>query len=370
MKRVRYVIALIIFGLALIGFPFFVEATSVYSNGYFRYTVDDHSVTIISYTGNETEVTVPNMIAGNPVNVIGKGAFVKNESVNVIHLPDTIMSVEEDAFGEGQKVIYDYENDDSGSDEKQEEEKKPEEGNKKPEEGSSDNPGRGDDNGKKDEGKKSEGKKADGGRSDDVKKPEKKDDNNKGNKSDEDVKEDKGKTEDTPYIDVDNDDNLILVDKNGNEKVLDDTRAYRKRTDTEGNEIIEDIAGNVVQVTDSGTVEYIDKDNNKVSVDTRTGNKTVTAPDGSFGYEEVNIPESEEADTPESEEVRTPVSEEVAGVDEPEDKKVAGGEEDGVDDSKEIEEVKADDFPLATIVVMVIALAAVVYIVLFRRKKE
>ena len=83
-----------------------ISAGAEYIHGYFRYTVDDGSVTITAYRGNEEEVTVPSMIGGNPVNVIASGAFANNPTVKIIRLPDTIMTVEPGAFGEGQRVIY------------------------------------------------------------------------------------------------------------------------------------------------------------------------------------------------------------------------------------------------------------------------
>ena len=81
-------------------------AAADYIHGFFRYTVEDESVTITSYKGREEEVTVPAMIGGNPVNVIAAGAFANNENVKTIHLPDTIMTVQPGAFGADQKVTY------------------------------------------------------------------------------------------------------------------------------------------------------------------------------------------------------------------------------------------------------------------------
>lgn len=77
-----------------------------YIHGFFRYTVEDESVTITAYRGNEENVTVPAMIGGNPVNVIASGAFADNKNVKTVHLPDTIMTVENGAFGPDQKVFY------------------------------------------------------------------------------------------------------------------------------------------------------------------------------------------------------------------------------------------------------------------------
>ena len=83
-----------------------ISAAADYIHGFFRYTVEDDSVTITAYRGKEEEVTVPAMIGGNPVNVIAAGAFASNENVKTIHLPDTIMTVQPGAFGAEQKVTY------------------------------------------------------------------------------------------------------------------------------------------------------------------------------------------------------------------------------------------------------------------------
>ena len=48
---------------------------TVYSEGYFKYTIADESITITEYFGSEETVTVPAMIAGIPVNTIASGAF-------------------------------------------------------------------------------------------------------------------------------------------------------------------------------------------------------------------------------------------------------------------------------------------------------
>lgn len=77
-----------------------------YIHGYFRYTVEDGSITITDYQGKEAEVTVPAMIGNSPVNVIAAGAFAKNSHVKTVILPDTIMTIEEGAFGSGQKTVF------------------------------------------------------------------------------------------------------------------------------------------------------------------------------------------------------------------------------------------------------------------------
>lgn len=79
--------------------------THAYTEGYFEYEVSEQSVTITGYFGNDTEVTVPAAIAGNPVNTIAKGAFV-NTTVKTLNLPDTIMTIEAGAIGIDVAVVY------------------------------------------------------------------------------------------------------------------------------------------------------------------------------------------------------------------------------------------------------------------------
>lgn len=91
-----------------------VSAATEYVDGYLRYTVEGGSVKITGYNGRESEVTIPDNIAGNPVNIIGAGAFSNAASVIKVNLPDTIMTIEEGAFGEGQTVVYNSNKGDAG----------------------------------------------------------------------------------------------------------------------------------------------------------------------------------------------------------------------------------------------------------------
>ena len=100
-------LAVIAFCVIFVCAPLRAKAAEVFTNGYFQYVVEDHSVKIVSYFGTQEEVTVPNMIAGNPVNEIAKDAFAGNQDVKKVNLPDTIMTIEVGAFGEGQTVVYD-----------------------------------------------------------------------------------------------------------------------------------------------------------------------------------------------------------------------------------------------------------------------
>lgn len=88
--------------LLVVGMLLFMTAVAadeeVYTEGFFYYTIEDKSITIVGYFGNEIEVTVPASIAGIPVNAIGPNAFA-DTSVQILNLPDTIRELGENATG-------------------------------------------------------------------------------------------------------------------------------------------------------------------------------------------------------------------------------------------------------------------------------
>ena len=64
----------------------------------FSYRVNEHSVEITHYVGNESEVQIPAELEGKPVTAIGNYAFEgKNELLEVV-LPKTIESIGAHAF--------------------------------------------------------------------------------------------------------------------------------------------------------------------------------------------------------------------------------------------------------------------------------
>ena len=95
----------ILLAVLLLVFAVPVAAWADYIHGYFRYTIEDNSITITAYYGNETEVVVPAMIGKYPVNTIKAGVFT-GTSVQKVWLPDTIMTIEEGAFAPGQATEY------------------------------------------------------------------------------------------------------------------------------------------------------------------------------------------------------------------------------------------------------------------------
>ncbi len=78
---------------------------TVYSEGYFKYTISDESITITEYFGKEETVTVPAMIAGIPVNTIASGAF-SGSGIRELNLPDTITDIESGAIDAGVVINY------------------------------------------------------------------------------------------------------------------------------------------------------------------------------------------------------------------------------------------------------------------------
>ena len=85
--------------------PVQAHAGTTYTEGALYYTVDDHSITITGYFGRDAEVTVPAMIAGDPVNTIAAGAF-DGTAATQVNLPDTIMEIQEGAIGSDVSVSY------------------------------------------------------------------------------------------------------------------------------------------------------------------------------------------------------------------------------------------------------------------------
>lgn len=104
MCRIARLLCICLSLLLLLSTAAFADNT-VYTEGTLYYTVADECITITGYFGKAAEVTVPNVIAGMPVSVIAKGAFV-GTNATVVYLPDTIMEVQEGAIGPGVKVVF------------------------------------------------------------------------------------------------------------------------------------------------------------------------------------------------------------------------------------------------------------------------
>lgn len=104
MKKTITVLLSLLLCLSLLALPAYADGET-YSEGYFYYTVQDQAITITGYFGREEEVTVPSSIAGAPVSRIASGAFL-NTTVRILHLPGTIMTIEEGAIS-GATIVWD-----------------------------------------------------------------------------------------------------------------------------------------------------------------------------------------------------------------------------------------------------------------------
>lgn len=70
------------------------------ADGFMWYLTNDNKVTIISYTGTASNLTVPKSIGGYTVNIIHRDAFYSNKSLVNVTLPNTITIIGEEAFSD------------------------------------------------------------------------------------------------------------------------------------------------------------------------------------------------------------------------------------------------------------------------------
>ncbi|MEE0831574.1 MAG: leucine-rich repeat protein [Longicatena sp.] len=72
------------------------EETHVY--GDWTYSLGTNGCTILSYNGKSSDVVIPASINGYKVGVIGKKAFINNFTMQTVTIPETITSIEAEAF--------------------------------------------------------------------------------------------------------------------------------------------------------------------------------------------------------------------------------------------------------------------------------
>src|SRR5699024_3463341 len=63
----------------------------------------DDTVTIVNYIGNETDVTIPQQIAGLTVTKIGESAF-ENKNLSSVTIPGSITHIETSAFANNKLI--------------------------------------------------------------------------------------------------------------------------------------------------------------------------------------------------------------------------------------------------------------------------
>ncbi len=74
------------------------QAEEYYTEGFFQYMIEKEQISICSYFGRETEVTIPEKIAGYPVTTIKETAFSGKDEIKIITIPYTVTTVDKNVF--------------------------------------------------------------------------------------------------------------------------------------------------------------------------------------------------------------------------------------------------------------------------------
>lgn len=76
-----------------------VSSDENFISGDYEYTLlDDGTIEISKYVGNDSDVTIPDEIDGKKVTSIGKGAFENNISIKNIEMSNNILSIYDGAY--------------------------------------------------------------------------------------------------------------------------------------------------------------------------------------------------------------------------------------------------------------------------------
>ena len=282
-----------------------IALAETYAHGYLRYEVADQSVTITGYEGREETVTVPAMIGGNPVNTIASGAFADATTVRAVYLPDTVISVEQGAFGVGQAVVFGWRTENAGAPE--------DNGFESPDNESVDFIGgdSSDGNGNDTEAHDASGQGTAGSPSNetdgngnttvqdgDATEPSQGSSSDDASQAPSSSGNELGiRTGDGSLVTVDDEGNLVLVNKGGAERVLDDSRSYEHMTRSDGTVSIVNDVGDEVVVADGSKVSFSDVEGRQVVVDAARNTTTVSVEDGSFSYEVAEVGDDAENST-------------------------------------------------------------------------
>ena len=281
-EKNRFLVTLImVLALTLLIFRGTALAAAVYTEDDFYYEVQGEAIVITGYFGTDTEITLPDRIAGYPVSKIAQGAFKDTDTVKTINLPDTIMEIEEEAIAQGMKVVYMSNADTS----RQSEPDSPD--SAEPEEAGKDDGMKTDKEMNGEDNKETASEETIGNdatvaekektgnveeveinlpdtveeeNNEDNNKENNKDnnkDNNKENNKDNNKDNNKGiKTGDVEYtIRVDENHHLIIEDSDGNKQVIDEKNEYTMTTDQDGTVTIQNQNGEKVSVDSDGTIK-------------------------------------------------------------------------------------------------------------------
>lgn len=64
----------------------------------FSYSIENNVVIIKGYLGSDTNIIIPDKIEGSKVTTIGEDAFVDNDVIESIEIPDSVTTLEEAAI--------------------------------------------------------------------------------------------------------------------------------------------------------------------------------------------------------------------------------------------------------------------------------
>ena len=329
MKKYYSLSFLLIFLLTFGGISMYASAAEeYYTEGYFKYTISDDSVTIISYFGSESEVVIPDQIAALLVTGIKSSTFAGNKTVTVVTIPDTVTSIDDGLFSgmeqlkkvivqsesitvkvpEGCIIVEDYpvyvdpaqgsdsnqggdsdptqggESNDGGVGQESTENRIPEnETTENNQNNPTDNTGNNAADDKVTESETADNKVVEGNEnnSENITEANKPD---SGFEVAGDDVEDGGSSQDKPgittednkLITVDDTGNLIEIDTEGNVTVIDREHKYEISTDGDDNIVITDENNNEVTIAEDGTIEFASDDVTEANTDYQAGNKDKT----------------------------------------------------------------------------------------------
>lgn len=75
--------------------PFSISAETVYSEGYFKYTISGDEAAIIEYFGSESEIVIPSSLGGRTVTELRGRIFRSDLPVTKLTLPDTLTAIDD-----------------------------------------------------------------------------------------------------------------------------------------------------------------------------------------------------------------------------------------------------------------------------------
>ena len=102
MKKLLKILLVLVISLPVIVFGAAENnpVSAIVSGDYAYELIDDNSITIINYDGDEKDLTIPSEIDGKTVKRIGYGAFAECKSIETLVIPDTIVAIGDYAFSQ------------------------------------------------------------------------------------------------------------------------------------------------------------------------------------------------------------------------------------------------------------------------------